>query len=189
MPRFTSITPRARHAAAIIALAGAALGQAAFAQQPATAGSLPAAQTQGALRYACGGIGIDESTAMRAAMKDHPLSLLFAAAGGRRARPLAVPPGRAGHAAPRRPRRRPAADLHRQRPDLFADRAGGHLCGGSQRQWAAKAPIGDGGSGGEDAGLQVLNVFRQACNGFLAITSNRCQYFGPCMLGLMPSVS
>ena len=82
MPRFTSITPRARHAAAIIALAGAALGQAAFAQQPATAGSLPAAQTQGALRYACGGIGIDESTAMRAAMKDHPLSLLFAAAGG-----------------------------------------------------------------------------------------------------------
>ncbi|WP_311220832.1 MULTISPECIES: carboxypeptidase regulatory-like domain-containing protein [unclassified Acidovorax] len=86
MPRFTSITPRARHAAAIIALAGAALGSAAFAQQPAaaaaTAGPLPAAQTQGALRYACGGIGIDESTAMRAAMKDHPLSLLFAAAGG-----------------------------------------------------------------------------------------------------------
>ncbi|BFO55731.1 hypothetical protein AVXHC19_25340 [Acidovorax sacchari] len=34
------------------------------------------------MRYTCGGIGLDESTAMRAAMKDHPLSLLFAAGGG-----------------------------------------------------------------------------------------------------------
>ena len=33
--------------------------------------------------YVCGGIGSDESTAMRAAMKDHPLSLLFARAGRR----------------------------------------------------------------------------------------------------------
>ena len=32
--------------------------------------------------YVCGGIGSDESTAMRAAMKDHPLSLLFARADG-----------------------------------------------------------------------------------------------------------
>jgi len=33
-------------------------------------------------RYVCGGIGSDESTAMRLAMKSHPLSLLFARADG-----------------------------------------------------------------------------------------------------------
>lgn len=33
-------------------------------------------------RYVCGGIGSDESTAMRSAMKSHPLSLLFARADG-----------------------------------------------------------------------------------------------------------
>jgi hypothetical protein len=38
--------------------------------------------SQGAVQYTCGGIGLDESTAMRAAMKDHPLSLLFAQADG-----------------------------------------------------------------------------------------------------------
>jgi hypothetical protein len=37
---------------------------------------------EGAARYVCGGIGSDESTAMRAAMKSHPLSLLFARADG-----------------------------------------------------------------------------------------------------------
>lgn len=35
-----------------------------------------------ASRYRCGGIGSDESMAMRAQMKEHPLSLLFAQAGG-----------------------------------------------------------------------------------------------------------
>ena len=55
---------------------------AALAQQAAaptdTQAHLPAQQTSGALRYQCGGIGVDESTTMRAAMKDYPLSLLFA---------------------------------------------------------------------------------------------------------------
>jgi len=46
---------------------------AAHAQSP-----LPAFQSEGAGRFVCGGIGSDESGAMRAAMKDHPLSLLFA---------------------------------------------------------------------------------------------------------------
>jgi hypothetical protein len=48
-------------------------------------------QAQGAMRpmksggngqYVCGGVGSDESTAFKSAMKDHPLSLLFARAGG-----------------------------------------------------------------------------------------------------------
>ncbi|KQR55588.1 hypothetical protein [Acidovorax sp. Leaf160] len=89
MSLFTSAVPRARHAALIAALAGAALAGPSFAQQPAESAAgtaapaaIPAAQKQGGLEYRCGGIGIDESTAMRAAMKDHPLSLLFAAPGG-----------------------------------------------------------------------------------------------------------
>lgn len=41
-------------------------------------GTVPAMRTEGAVKYACGGIGVDESTAMRAAMASHPLSLLFA---------------------------------------------------------------------------------------------------------------
>jgi hypothetical protein len=45
-------------------------------------GALPEMRSEGAVRYACGGIGVDESTAMRAAMKSHPLSLLFARADG-----------------------------------------------------------------------------------------------------------
>jgi len=45
-------------------------------------GAMPAMKGQGAGQYVCGGIGSDESTAMRAAMKDHPLSLLFARADG-----------------------------------------------------------------------------------------------------------
>ena len=43
---------------------------------------MPAMRSQGSGQYVCGGIGSDESTAMRAAMKDHPLSLLFARADG-----------------------------------------------------------------------------------------------------------
>ena len=46
------------------------------------AGELPRMHEEGALQYSCGGIGVDESTAMRAAMKDYPLSLLFAAKDG-----------------------------------------------------------------------------------------------------------
>lgn len=42
----------------------------------------PALQKAGDLQYVCGGIGIDESTAMRGAMKDYPLSLLFATKSG-----------------------------------------------------------------------------------------------------------
>jgi hypothetical protein len=34
------------------------------------------------MRHRCGGIGSDESTAMRAEMKNHPLALLFAQQGG-----------------------------------------------------------------------------------------------------------
>ncbi|MBU1360562.1 MAG: carboxypeptidase-like regulatory domain-containing protein [Gammaproteobacteria bacterium] len=45
-------------------------------------GAMPAMKSQGSGQYVCGGIGSDESTAMRAAMKDHPLSLLFARSGG-----------------------------------------------------------------------------------------------------------
>ena len=43
---------------------------------------LPAMHAEGAVRWACGGIGSDESTAMRAAMASHPLSLLFARTDG-----------------------------------------------------------------------------------------------------------
>ena len=45
-------------------------------------GAMPPWQGTGAARYVCGGIGSDESTAMRAAMKDHPLALLFARTDG-----------------------------------------------------------------------------------------------------------
>ncbi len=45
-------------------------------------GAMPAWQGAGSARYVCGGIGSDESQAMRAAMKDHPLALLFARADG-----------------------------------------------------------------------------------------------------------
>ena len=46
------------------------------------AGGIPPLREEGALQYSCGGIGLDESTAMRAAMKDYPLSLLFSGQGG-----------------------------------------------------------------------------------------------------------
>lgn len=44
--------------------------------------TMPPMKVQDTGRYVCGGIGAEESTALRAAMKDHPLSLLFARAGG-----------------------------------------------------------------------------------------------------------
>ena len=43
---------------------------------------MPAWKGEGAVRHVCGGIGSDESNVMRAAMKDHPLALLFARADG-----------------------------------------------------------------------------------------------------------
>ncbi|KQW59513.1 carboxypeptidase-like regulatory domain-containing protein [Variovorax sp. Root411] len=45
-------------------------------------GAMPSWQGAGTARYVCGGIGSDESAAMRAAMKDHPLALLFARTDG-----------------------------------------------------------------------------------------------------------
>ena len=52
------------------------------ASMAATAQGMPPMQSQGAVKFVCGGIGSDESTAMRAGMKSHPLSLLFARADG-----------------------------------------------------------------------------------------------------------
>ncbi|RZI90620.1 MAG: carboxypeptidase regulatory-like domain-containing protein, partial [Variovorax sp.] len=63
----------ARTARLVLACASVAALGAAHAQMPPMRG-------EGAARYVCGGIGSDESTAIRAAMKDHPLSLLFARA-------------------------------------------------------------------------------------------------------------
>ena len=57
----------------------AALGIASALQaQAQTAVAIPPMKGEGAVRWVCGGIGVDESTAMRSAMKSHPLSLLFA---------------------------------------------------------------------------------------------------------------
>jgi hypothetical protein len=58
----------------LAALCGAACWAAQAQMNPA----MPAMKSEGAVRYVCGGIGSDESTAMRGAMKSHPLSLLFA---------------------------------------------------------------------------------------------------------------
>ena len=60
-------------------IAGAAFASATWAQ---TVGSIPALQSTGAVHYTCGGIGSDESTAMRSEMKNFPLSLLFAGKNG-----------------------------------------------------------------------------------------------------------
>lgn len=43
---------------------------------------VPATNAGMASRYRCGGVGSDDSMAMRAQMKEHPLSLLFARPGG-----------------------------------------------------------------------------------------------------------
>lgn len=65
-------------------LRGAALCACAAAPWAAQAqiAAMPAMKVQDAGRYVCGGIGAEESAALRAAMKDHPLSLLFARAAG-----------------------------------------------------------------------------------------------------------
>jgi len=43
---------------------------------------VPASNAGIAARYRCGGVGSDDSAAIRAQMKEHPLSLLFARPGG-----------------------------------------------------------------------------------------------------------
>lgn len=63
----------------LMACAALSLSTLALAQP---AGHLPPMRGEGAARYVCGGIGLDESTAFRAAMKDHPLALLFARTDG-----------------------------------------------------------------------------------------------------------
>ncbi|RST50307.1 carboxypeptidase regulatory-like domain-containing protein [Variovorax sp. DXTD-1] len=62
---------------ALLALACATAAVGAQAQS-----AMPQWKGEGAVRYVCGGIGSDESNAMRAAMKEHPLALLFARSDG-----------------------------------------------------------------------------------------------------------
>lgn len=60
--------------------AAMALGSMAFAGILSTAqAGLPSVQQQGSVQYVSGGIGLDESEAMKAAAKDYPLALTFAA--------------------------------------------------------------------------------------------------------------
>ncbi len=68
---------RLRHAACALSVALLGLGSAHAADDAA-----PKLHSAGKLQYTCGGIGKDESTAMRAAMKDYPLALLFAGKDG-----------------------------------------------------------------------------------------------------------
>ncbi|MGY0755110.1 carboxypeptidase-like regulatory domain-containing protein [Bordetella bronchiseptica] len=66
--------------AAALAAGSIALGGAVQAQ-----GALPAVQQQGSVQFVTGGVGLDESEAMKAASKDYPLALTFAARGDGRA--------------------------------------------------------------------------------------------------------
>lgn len=59
-----------------------ALAATAISVSAQAAGAMPEMKGDANARYACGGIGVDESTAMRAAMDKHPLSMLFARSGG-----------------------------------------------------------------------------------------------------------
>jgi hypothetical protein len=60
--------------AAVMLAAGLLLGSAAQAQ---TDGALPPVQKSGAVEYLSGGIGLDESTAIKSASRHWPLSLVF----------------------------------------------------------------------------------------------------------------
>ncbi len=62
--------------------AGVLASFAALVSTPASAQGVPPMKTDGAGGYVCGGIGIDQSTAFRSAMRKHPLSLLFARPNG-----------------------------------------------------------------------------------------------------------
>jgi hypothetical protein len=64
---------------ALPAFAFACAAGAVGAQAPS---AMPQWKGEGAVRHVCGGIGSDESNAMRAAMKEHPLALLFARSDG-----------------------------------------------------------------------------------------------------------
>ncbi|CAB5513411.1 hypothetical protein LMG26857_02691 [Achromobacter anxifer] len=66
--------------------AAMALGSMAFAGIMSTAvAGMPPVQHQGSVQYVSGGIGLDESDAMKAAEKDYPLALTFAAQSGSKA--------------------------------------------------------------------------------------------------------
>lgn len=68
---FSPLNPgRLPHSAGKTVLAASALLALAWAPLSHAEGQLPAAQRAGEVQYRCGGIGLDESTAMRAAMKD-----------------------------------------------------------------------------------------------------------------------
>jgi hypothetical protein len=76
------------HASMQLILRGAVVGACAVAPWVAQAQTVvvpvvaPTVGSEGSAPYRCGGIGSDESVAMRAEMKNHPLSLLFARASG-----------------------------------------------------------------------------------------------------------
>jgi hypothetical protein len=78
--------PQAHHMKA--ALVGVVAGMASFLTVlPATAlaadtSPAPTLQQKGEASFACGGIGLDESTAYRAAMHQHPLSVMLTATDG-----------------------------------------------------------------------------------------------------------
>lgn len=67
---------------ALAATLGALLMSGAFAQPPE---ALPPVQRNGAVEYLSGGIGLDESTAMKKASRSWPLTLEFAIKDGSRA--------------------------------------------------------------------------------------------------------
>jgi hypothetical protein len=73
-----SISKYTQHRFMAVVAAALAVSVPVMAQLPA----IPALQTQGVATYSCGGIGQTSSSAMLAARKDYPLSLLFATAGG-----------------------------------------------------------------------------------------------------------
>jgi len=60
-------------------LAASALALALAFAWPAAAEAIPAAKSHHGITYVSGGIGHDEAAAMKAAAKDYPLSLVFAA--------------------------------------------------------------------------------------------------------------
>lgn len=81
MPRFPTRPARIALLLAVATVTGAAQAQ------PVPPATMPAEKVENmekaaAPNYRCGGIGSDEATAIRAEMKAHPLSLLFARADG-----------------------------------------------------------------------------------------------------------
>lgn len=91
-----------RHSKYFLSSVGLATGLCALAFASAAA-SLPTVQHAGSSTYITGGIGLDESTAMKADMKNWPLSMQFAQKDGTRAEYVAdvqvVVTDNKGHAA------------------------------------------------------------------------------------------